>query len=417
MAQLSDDDFAFDGQLMPIETALGLIAERIAPVEGVDQALLAAADGRVLAADVFAKVALPSFVNSAVDGWGVRHSDLQADRETELPVGGRVAAGRTAAGLAAAGKAIRLFTGAPVPPGVDTIFMQEDVVVSGDRVVLPSGLERGANLRNIGEDIAEGATALTSGRRLRPEDLALAGAVGHVELPVRRLLKVALFSTGDELREHGATLPLGTIYDSNRILLASLLRRAQAEVSDLGILADDPGVVERALRDAAESHDLVLSSGGVSIGEEDHVRKAVERVGRLVFWRLAIKPGRPVAMGVIAGTPFVGLPGNPVASFVTFIQLVRPLLDRLSGAEPRRIAPTQVRAAFRHRKRAGRREYLRASLEPGADGTMLAVKHPQEGAAILTSLTQTDGLVELPEDCVAVAEGDTVRFYPYAVLA
>jgi molybdopterin molybdotransferase len=416
MARLSDDDFAFDGALMPIETALSLIGERVMPIEGVDQAPLAAADGRVLAADVLAKVALPSFVNSAVDGWGVRHADLRTDGETDLPVGGRVAAGETAAGLEAAGKAIRLFTGAPVPPGVDTIFMQEDVVLRGGRVVLPAGLERGANLRNVGEDIGQGATALRSGRRLRPEDLALAAAVGHIALPVRRLLKVALFSTGDELRELGAPLPPGAIYDSNRILLTSLLKRLQAQVSDLGILADDAATVGRALRDAAESHDLVLSSGGVSIGEEDHVRKAVERAGRLVFWRLAIKPGRPVAMGVIAGAPFVGLPGNPVASFVTFIQLVRPLIDRLSGAEPRRIAPTQARAAFRYRKRTGRREYVRASLQPGADGTMVAVKHPQEGAAILTSLTQTDGLVELADDCVAVAEGDPVRFYPYSVL-
>jgi molybdopterin molybdotransferase len=416
MARLSDDDFAFDGQVMPIETALGLIGERIAPVEGVDLAPLAAADGRVLAADVVANVALPSFVNSAVDGWGVRHADLQLDRETELPVGGRVAAGQSAEGLETAGKAIRLFTGAPVPPDVDTIFMQEDVVLRGDRVVLPAGLQRGANLRKIGEDIAKGAVALSSGRRLRPEDLALAAAVGHIALPVRRPLRVALFSTGDELRELGAPLAQGAIYDSNRILLTLLLDRLQVDVSDLGILADDEAVVGRALRDAAASHDLVLSSGGVSIGEEDHVRKAVERAGRLVFWRLAIKPGRPVAMGVIAGAPFVGLPGNPVASFVTFVQLVRPLIDRLSGAEPRRIAAMQVRAAFRYRKRAGRREYVRVSLQPGADGTMVAIKHPQEGAAILTSLTQTDGLVELPDDCVAISEGDVVRFFPYAVL-
>ncbi|MBV8565028.1 MAG: molybdopterin molybdotransferase MoeA [Methylobacteriaceae bacterium] len=416
MAQLSDDCFAFGGELMPIETALALIGERVTPIEAIEDVPLAAADGRVVARDVHAAVALPPFVNSAVDGWGVRFADLVADRVTELAASGRVAAGQSAEGLEVAGRAVRLFTGAPVPAGIDTIFMQEDATARDGVVVLPPGLKRGANLRFLGEDLAQGVVALPAGRRLRPQDLALAAAVGLVSLPVRRRLKVALFSTGDELCEPGEPLRPAAIYDSNRVLLASLLRRLGAEVSDLGILRDEPRQLAARLHAAAHGHDLILTSGGVSTGEEDHVRQAVEGIGSIVFWRLAIKPGRPVAMGVIEGTPLAGLPGNPVASFVTFVHLVRPLIDRLCGAAPIPAVAVPVRAAFRYRKRAGRREYVRVALRPGPDGALEAAKHPQEGAAILTSLTNTDGLVELPETCTSVSLGDTVGFFSYATL-
>ncbi|MBV9567028.1 MAG: molybdopterin molybdotransferase MoeA, partial [Hyphomicrobiales bacterium] len=317
MAQLTDDCFAFGGALMPVDAALTLIAERVLPVAGVEEVPLSRADGRVVAADIRSPIALPPFANSAVDGYAVRYADLDPKAPTELPLRGRIAAGGSATGLMTQGAAVRVFTGAPLPEDADTVFMQEDAKATPTHVVLPSGLRRGANLRHAGEDVAREAVALPAGRRMTPPDVALAAATGFACIAVRRRLKVALFSTGDELIEPGEPLAEGAIYDSNRLLLAALLRRFGVEVSDLGILRDDRDELARRLASAASGHDLILTSGGVSTGEEDHVRAAVESIGRLVFWRLAIKPGRPVAMGIIDGVPFAGLPGNPVAVFVT----------------------------------------------------------------------------------------------------
>jgi len=416
MAQLTDDCFAFGGELMPVETALELIAERVSAVAETDEVALAEADGRVVAADIRAPMALPPFDNSAVDGYAVRHADLAPQGETELKLSGRIAAGGSAVGLSAAGVAVRVFTGAPLPVDADTVFMQEDASAGDGCVVLPAGLRKGANLRQAGEDIAKGALLLPQGRRLRPQDIALAAAVGVRRVTVRRRLKVALFSTGDELAEPGDELRPGAIYDSNRVLIAGLLRRFGAEVVDLGILRDDRDELSARLAAAARGHDLIVTSGGVSTGEEDHVKAAVEAAGKLVFWRLGIKPGRPVAMGVIDGTPFAGLPGNPVAVFVTFCHVVRPLLQRLSGMAADPLLRLPVRAAFTYKKKPGRREYVRVSLRFGADGRPECVKHPQEGAGILTSLTETDGLAELTEPVSAVAVGDEVGFLPYATM-
>ena len=416
MAQLTDDCFAFGGELMPVETALELIAERVSAVAETDEVALAEADGRVVAADIRAPMALPPFDNSAVDGYAVRHADLAPQGETELKLSGRIAAGGSAVGLSAAGVAVRVFTGAPLPVDADTVFMQEDASAGDGCVVLPAGLRKGANLRQAGEDIAKGALLLPQGRRLKPQDIALAAAVGVRRVTVRRRLKVALFSTGDELAEPGDELRPGAIYDSNRVLIAGLLRRFGAEVVDLGILRDDRDELSARLAAAARGHDLIVTSGGVSTGEEDHVKAAVEAAGKLVFWRLGMKPGRPVAMGVIDGTPFAGLPGNPVAVFVTFCHVVRPLLQRLSGMAADPLLRLPVRAAFTYKKKPGRREYVRVSLRFGADGRPECVKHPQEGAGILTSLTQTDGLAELTEPVSAVAVGDEVGFLPYATM-
>ena len=416
MAQLSDDCFAFGGTLMAVDAALSLIAERVEPVAEREVAPLLRADGRVVAEDVLSPIALPPFANSAVDGYAVRHLDLDRQGSTELPLRGRITAGGSADGLTARGVAVRVFTGAPLPHDADTVFMQEDVKATPSHVVLPPGLRRGANLRHAGEDVGKGAVLLPAGRRMKPQDVALAAAVGLPSIPVRRRLKVALFSTGDELAEPGKPLLKGAIYDSNRLLLSSLLHRFGAEVSDLGILGDDRAELARRLAAAARGHDLILTSGGVSTGEEDHVKAAIEAIGSLVFWRLAIKPGRPVAMGMIDGVPFAGLPGNPVAVFVTFSHVVRPLLARLNGMELAPLEPFKVRAAFSYRKKPGRREYARVSLRALSDGTVEAVKHPQEGAGILTSLTETEGLAELSEDISAVAPGDIVGFLPYAMM-
>jgi molybdopterin molybdotransferase len=422
MAQLSDDCFAFAGPLLAVDEVERIIAQRVAPVREIEAVPLAAAGGRVIAHDIVASIDLPPFDNAAVDGYAVRHADLDAQSETRLSVVARITAGRAGARTLAAGEAARIFTGAPMPPGADTVFMQEDVRVDGDTVIVPPGLERGANRRLAGEDVRSGSIVLPVGRRLAAQHVALAAAVGLTELDVRRRVRVALFSTGDEIVEPGAPRPASALFDANRYLLAGLIERLGARPTDLGILPDDPDRLARAIGEAAQAHDLVITSGGVSTGEADHVRRAVEAVGTLVFWRVAIKPGRPVAMGVIAGaTPdagaaFVGLPGNPAAVYVTFARVVRPLLLRLAGAEDAPLVPLPVRAGFAYRKKAGRREYVRVKLTRGADGAVEAVKHAQEGAGIITSLTETDGLVELAEEATAVVPGSPVGFLSYAAL-
>jgi molybdopterin molybdotransferase len=421
MAQLTDDCFAFSGPLLPVDELERIIGERIAPVAAVETVPLTQARGRTLVGDVVAPINLPPFDNSAVDGYAVRFSDLSAQTETTLSIADRVQAGSAAAHPVATGTAVRIFTGAPMPGGADTVFMQEDVRTESGSVIVPPGLKRGSNRRLAGEDIGKGSTALPAGRILSIADVALAAALGLTELTVRRRIRVALFSTGDELVEPGRPLARASLYDANRSLLSGLIASLGATVTDLGILPDDPAKLAQALKEAARGHDLVLTSGGVSTGEADHVRDAVEAVGSLVFWRVAIKPGRPVAMGVIQSATgesaaFVGLPGNPVAAFVTFVRVVRPLIMRLSGANASPLTTLPVRAAFTYRKKAGRREYVRVALKRAPDGAVEAIKHKQEGAGVLTSLTETDGLVELAEDATTVEPGSTVGFLPYAVL-
>ena len=422
MAQLSDDCFAFNGPLLPVAEAEKMIGARVAPVSGQEMAPLREALGRVLTADLIAPFNLPPFDNSAVDGYAVRGEDIDSAREQRLTIIDRVAAGHAAAHAVKSGEAVRIFTGAPMPSGADTVFMQEDCRIDGAHVIVPPGLSRGANRRLAGEDIRAGAVALPAGRRLSAQDIALAAALGLTAIDVRRRVRVALFSTGDEIAEPGSPLGGAALYDSNRYLLAAAVARFGAEITDLGILRDEPKTLARAIAAAAIDHDLVLTSGGVSTGEADYVRSAVESVGRIVFWRVAIKPGRPVAMGVIPGgetgeaAAFVGLPGNPVAVFVTFVRVVRPLLLRLAGALPEPLVAMPARAAFSYKKRKGRREYVRVALRTGGDGMIDAVKYPQDGAGVLTSLTETDGLAELGEDVTNIEPGAMVGFLPYASL-
>lgn len=427
MAQLTDDCFAFSGALLPLPEMERLIAERIVPVSETERVALRSARGRVTASDIKAPVDLPPFDNSAVDGYAVRHADLDANGDTTLVVSGRLTAGARADLTLGSKQAIRIFTGAAMPAGADTVYMQEDVTVDGDKVTVPKGLALGANRRLAGEDVAAGRIVLPAGTVLEAQHIALLAALGIVDVEVRRRLKVAIFSTGDEVVEPGATRGGAAIFDSNRYLISALLEQLGAVVTDLGILRDDPAELSRALAKAAAWHDLIITSGGVSTGDADYVRAAVEKIGSLVFWRIAIKPGRPVAMGVIraaprkdyaanAGAAFCGLPGNPVAVFVTFVRVVKPLLLRLSGARPQVLLPLPVRSAFAYKKKKDRREYVRVALRRAADGEIEAVKHPQDGAGILTSLTETDGLLEFPEDVTSIAPGDRIGFLSFAAL-
>ncbi|HEV8679775.1 MAG TPA: molybdopterin molybdotransferase MoeA, partial [Stellaceae bacterium] len=288
MAQLSDDCFAFGGELLGVDAALTLIEQRIAPVVEIDAVPLAHAAGRILAADRIAGFDLPPHANSAVDGYAIIHADLSSDRETVLPVTGRAAAGHPLGRPVKPGEAIRIFTGAAMPDGADTVMMQEDCIVEDGRVHLKPGIKQGANRRHAGEDVGKGGLAVPAGRRLRPADLGLLAALGHTLLPVYRPLRAALLSTGDEVCEPGMGLEPGKIFDANRMMLAALLRGLGVVVSDLGICPDRAAGLADTLAAAAAEHDLIVTSGGVSTGEEDHVRAAIEKLGRLDFWRLAI---------------------------------------------------------------------------------------------------------------------------------
>jgi molybdopterin molybdotransferase len=418
MAQLSQDCFASGATILSVDDAVAAIVQRFKPVDGVETVALPDADGRVLAADLVATLQLPPFTNSAVDGYAVRGEDVPSGESRLFRVAGRSQAGSgVTEDPVAPGEAIRIFTGAPMPRGTDTVFMQEDVRVDdAGSVLLPPGLKRGANVRPAGEDIAPGKVIVPAGRWLRPQDVAVAAAMGLTELEVRRRVKVAVFSNGDEIVEPGAARRETQLFDSNRVMLVAMLRRIGCAVSDLGIRRDDSAAVADVLKSAARSHDLILSSGGVSTGEGDHVKAAVESVGTLVFWRIAMKPGRPVAMGVIDGTPFVGLPGNPVASFVTFARVARPALLALAGTQGSPSPAVPVRAQFLYRKKLARREYVRVHLRKAQDGTLEAVKFPREGAGLLSSLVDTDGVVELEESLTRVEPGQIVNCFTYASL-
>lgn len=414
MAQLSDDCFAFGGPLLPVAEARRLLAQRVIRVAETETLPLAAALGRVLAEDLVSPLAVPPHDNSAVDGYALCFDDLLPGAETRLPLGGRAAAGHPLGRPLRRGEAIRIFTGAPMPEGADTVMMQEDCREEAGQVLLPPGLKRGANRRKAGEDIAAGQVILKAGRRLRPVDLGLAASTGCTSLAVTRPLRVALFSTGDEVMEPGRPLPPGAIYDANRATVRALLTAQGAAVGDLGILPDQGEAIAAALASAAGGHDLIVTSGGVSEGAEDHVKAAVQAQGRLHFWRLAIKPGRPVALGQVGRVPFIGLPGNPAAAVVTFVALLRPLLALLSGATPREPLAFPVISDFAYRKKKGRQEWLRVTLRPDGQGGWLARKFPREGAGILSSLTETDGLAPLEEEITEVTPGDRLSFIPYS---
>jgi molybdopterin molybdotransferase len=419
MAQLSQDCFALGEEILSVEDAVAAIVARFRRVDGEETVALADADGRVLAQDLVATLQLPPFTNSAVDGYAVRGDDISTDQVRVFRVTGRLQAGAAAgAGAALApGDAIRIFTGAPLPHGADTVYMQEDARLDDEgRVHLPPGLKRGANVRPAGEDITLGRTIVPAGRWLRPQDVAVAAAMGLTELPVRRRVQIAVFSTGDEVVEPGTVRRETQLFDSNRIMLIALLRRLGCTVSDLGIRRDDRAQIAEVLQAAARSHDLILSSGGVSTGEGDFVKAAIEAVGTLVFWRIAMKPGRPVAMGVIDGTPFIGLPGNPVASFITFARIARPAILALAGAQWSPPPALPVRAQFSYRKKPARREYVRVYLRKAVDGVLEGSKFPREGAGLLSSLTDTDGVIELEENVTRVEPGQMVNCLTYASL-
>ncbi len=399
------------------EQALALLLERAAPIAGSDTVALADALERVLAEPVVSPIDQPGWDHSAMDGYGLRIADLAAD--AWLPISQRIPAGQVGEPLTP-GTAARIFTGAPVPAGVDTVVIQEDCERDGERVRLAAPargkLRPGANIRRRGEDIAAGQTVLDPGVRLGPQHLGLAASVGVAELAVHRRLRVAVFASGDELVMPGTPLGPGQIYNSNRFMLLALLRRLGCELVDLGIVADDRQATMDALARAAEQADLVLASGGVSVGEEDHVRPAVEALGRLDLWRVAMRPGKPVAFGSIGDTPFIGSPGNPVSLFVTFCLFARPFIRRMQGVVGDLVPRGRsLPAGFALERPVKRRDYRRARVETGADGAPCIRVFPSTSSAAITSLTWAEGLVDLPAGA-PVTLGQPLTFLPFSEL-
>ncbi len=399
--------------LRPLDEALSELLAHARPLAGADTVSTFEADGRVLAHDLVAALQVPPQDNSSMDGYAVRSAEI-ADEGVRLPVSQRIPAGGQALPLAP-GSAARIFTGANIPEGADAVVMQEDCQADGDAVRILRVPGAGQWIRRSGEDITRGATVLERGRRLGPAELGLAASIGLARLQVAPRPRVALFSTGDELVMPGdvapEAMPPGAIYNSNRFFLRRLLQRLGCEVSDLGIVPDRRDATVDALREAAQGHDLILTSGGVSVGEEDHIKPAVSQLGRLDLWQIAIKPGKPFAYGRVGDAHFIGLPGNPVSSFITFLLLVRPFLLALQGAAAAPPPAMLLPAHFDWLRPDRRREFLRARID-GQGGVVL---YPNQSSGVLTSVAWADGLVDNPSG-QAIARGDTVRFLGLAQL-
>ncbi|UCV02036.1 gephyrin-like molybdotransferase Glp [Dechloromonas denitrificans] len=399
--------------MLTFEQALEKLLAAALPVEEVRSLPLTAAAGRVLAAAQQSTVAVPPLDNSAMDGYAVRIADLSAAGVC-LPVSQRIPAGTVGTALQP-GTAARIFTGAPVPAGADAVVMQELCAHGENGVVINHQPRLGENIRRAGEDIALGADILTSGSKLRPQDIALAASAGLPELPVYRRVRVGVFFTGNELVQPGDPLPPGAIYNSNRYALRALLEGLGCEVRDLGTVPDNLASTREALRKAAADNDLIVTSGGVSVGEEDHVKPAVEAEGRIDMWKLAIKPGKPLAFGEVRRPGgkawFIGLPGNPVSAIVTFLIMVRPFVLRLQGVSDVTPRSFSLRADFAWLRPDVRAEFLRARMNDKG-GVEL---YPNQGAGVLTSLCWGDGLV-FNKPGLAINQGDSVCFVPYAEL-
>jgi molybdopterin molybdotransferase len=404
-----------EGPALKLREALSRILAEVQPVGGVETLAVRSALGRVLAADVVSRINVPSHTNSAMDGYAVIGADLPADAESRFPVIGTSAAGRPFDGQVEPGQCVRIMTGAAMPAGTDTVVMQEDVTRDGNTAIIGGGQKPGQHVRQAGEDIAAGNVALSAGVLLMPAEIGILGSLGVGEVSVRRRPRVAFFSTGDELRSVGEPLGEGQIYDSNRYTIFGMLTRLGVDVLDMGVVRDDRDAVEQAFTKAAAEADAIVTSGGVSVGDADYVAEMLERTGTVGFWKVAMKPGRPLAFGRIGAALFFGLPGNPNSVMATFYQLVQPALQALAGMrdpEPPLTMPAISASALR--KKPGRREFQRGVLTRSDDGRLVVHKTGHQGSGVLSSMAAANCFIVLPEDSGPVSEGDEVTVQPFA---
>jgi molybdopterin molybdotransferase len=427
LEQIASCVAGYDPNALPVTAAQAFIARLVPRVRTVESVALRASLGRVLARDVISPINVPAHDNSAMDGFALRGAALKPDAATTFAIAGTGLAGAQFEGVAPPGHCVRIMTGAVMPTGLDTVVPQEFCKIDGERVTVPAGVVRtGDNRRLAGEDLAQGEAALTAGRVLRPADLGLLASLGQAEAPVYRKLRVAFFSTGDELRSVGEPLPDGCVYDSNRYTLYGMLQRLGVEVLDLGVVRDDPVALETAFREAATSADAVITSGGVSVGEADHTKRVMAQLGEVLFWKIAMRPGRPMAIGRIAGrirahasddgAILFGLPGNPVAVMVTFYAFVRDALLAMSGAAPTPLPLLRARSTAALRKKPGRTEYQRGIVTRGADGDWQVAITGSQGSGILRSMSVANGLVVLHHEQGNVDAGGFVDVLPFEAL-
>lgn len=408
----SADDY--DPNSMPVDQARRHIRSFLTPLTAVEQLPIRSALGRILATDVRSTIDVPGHDNSAMDGYAVRHADLKPDSDITLELAGTSFAGKPYPWTVQPGQAVRIFTGGVIPAGCDTVVMQERASVVDGKVMLGAGVRLGQNTRKAGEDIKTGAVVLRAGQPLRPAEIGLLASLNIGEVRVFRKLRVAFFSTGDELVSIGGTLDPGQIYDSNRYTLHGMLTRLGCEVLDMGVIRDTPEAVEAAFVEAAEAADVVMTSGGVSVGDADYVKQMLDRLGDVLFWKIAMKPGRPLAYGRIGRAHFFGLPGNPVAVMVTFYQFVREALLVLAGqAEVGPVPTFKARLSSPIRKAPGRTEFQRGILAPGADGGWEVRMTGDQGSGILSSMSQANCFVVLPVAQGNTAPGEMVDVQPF----
>ena len=398
----------YDPNSMPVEQARQLIKQFLAPLTEGETIKLQDAFHRTLAADLLSPMNVPPHDYSAMDGYAVRHADLTGSSNKLKKIGSSFA-GHAFAGQVGAGECVRIMTGAMIPAGSDSVVMQEQATVDGDMIEFGAGHKRGQNIRLVGEDIVQGSVVLARGQQLRPAEMGLLASLGFSEVSVYRKLKVAIFSTGDELIQPGTALASGQIYDSNRYTLIGLLTELGVEILDMGNIRDDKDVVREVLLKASSQADVIITSGGVSVGEADYIKQLLAEIGEVVFWKLAMKPGKPLAYGKIGNCHFFGLPGNPVAVMVTFLQFVRNALWELMGQHPKPVFSFQAICTTPIKKATGRTDFQRGILSQGADGIWLVQTTGEQGSGILSSMSRANCFIVLPMEQGNVEKGSVVQ--------
>ena len=406
----------FDPKSLSADAALEQIKSGAVRIKGIEKIAIRAALNRILAEDIRSHINVPTGTNSAMDGYAVNSADIPSGASAELNVLGTAWAGKPFDGKLTAGSCVRIMTGAIMPDGADTVIIQEDVQVTAAGIIIDGATRKGDNVRQAGEDIAAGDLILTRGRRLNPADIGLIASLGIAEVCVVRRLRVAFFSTGDELRSIGEPLSDGAIYDSNRYTLYGMLERMGADIIDMGVIKDDRDDLEQAFSTAAANADVLITSGGVSVGEADYIKEILAKLGKVDFWKVAIKPGRPLAFGQVGSAVFFGLPGNPVSVMVTFYEFVQPALRKMIGEDNAGILSLRARCDSRLKKRPGRVEYQRGILQKDQDGNLVVVKTGAQGSGILRSMSQANCFIILPIDSAGVEPGAFVDIQPFSGL-